>query len=191
MRTKTVVLKEDLSNPIYMDAIKDYIAMNEDYRIDDEVLSAMVTSARQTCEDYTGISIALRKLRYEIVTSLQELRKGTISTNVILDLPRPPLAYVESVSIRFVMSNETVKLVEGEDYVVTGNQIYLIDFDVESVLFEIKIVYSTGYGDKCPEAIKEVIKRLVHRGYAMKGTDLLGLTEDLAFRLAPYRVSRV
>lgn len=191
MRRKTIVVNEELGNPLYMDEIKAYLAMNEDYRIDDEVLSAMITSARQTCENYTGISIATRTIRYEIITSGAEIRKGAVSSNIVIELPYPPIVEIEKITLTFIMANETVEFEPHIDYVVSGDQIFLIDFVVDSPLISLDITYTTGYGDKCPEAIKEVIKRLVQRSYVMKGTDLMGLTEDLALRLMPYRVGRV
>jgi len=140
-----VEIKTDLiSEPVTVPEMRDYL--NIDFSNWDSLLTTLISGARSKMERYTGCTFATKTL----VSTFQQ-----VSSNI--DIPYGPIQSVTSVK-SIDESGVKTTLVNGVDYVITGNSFKNIRFNYINTPVEIE--YVAGY-DPLPVDLKVAIMKQV------------------------------
>ena len=140
-----VEIKTDLiSEPVTVPEMRDYL--NIDFSNWDALLTTLISGARSKMERYTGCTFATKTL----VSTFQQ-----VSSNI--DIPYGPIQSVTSVK-SIDESGVKTTLVNGIDYVITGNSFKNIRFNYINTPVEIE--YVAGY-DPLPVDLKVAIMKQV------------------------------
>lgn len=177
----------------HLDCVKEYLALNDDFKKDDDVISKLIKSARETCENYMHISIVKKIISYSVIFDSHDLRR-MCGNWLNVTLPNPPIISINKIEILDILSGEIIEL-ECDDYRLIENELYIDDmyniFDI-STKIQLKIEYNAGFEQNdIPQPILESINRLVQRAYVMKSNDITGLSEDVIERLDMFYRPRV
>lgn len=149
------VIVPPASEPILLDEAKLHCRIDQDD--EDDLIEALITTARQYCEAFTHRAFITQTIQYDI----QRWPRGRA-----IHLPRPPIQSVTSV---------TWWDTEGNDTVLTAGTDYLVDIAAGTVLLPyhrswphdplypvhpIRVEYVAGFGDAddVPEHFKAAIK---------------------------------
>lgn len=133
--------------------------------VEDSLLTALITAAREYCEGFTG-----RALATQTIEAYPEYFCGD------MELPRPPLQSVTSVKYKDSESTETT-LTEDTDYIVDTDSVFgrlVLPYNKSWPTFTaypvnpIRVRYDAGYSDTdpIPQTIKLAILLLVGHWYA-------------------------
>lgn len=175
-----------IAEPVSIPEVKIHLKIDEEETIEDDLLSLMITAAREYCEKYTGRSLASKTVEYGIDSFPEQIR-----------LPYGPVASVQSIKYKNSDGNETT---------MTVNTDYLVDTDSGRIIppngktwpnfspypyTPIKIAYTVG--NVAPEGCKQAMLLLIGHWYANRETVLVGsLSKELEFSaralLDQYRV---
>lgn len=142
--------------------------------VEDSLLAALITAAREYCEGYTG-----RALATQTIEAYPERFCGDI------ELPRPPLQSVASVKYKDGESTETT-LAEDDDYLVDVDSVYgkiVTPYNKNWPTFTaypvnpIRVRYNAGYSDTdpIPQTIKLAMLLLI--GHWHKNREAVGKVE--------------
>lgn len=149
---------------VSLEDAKAHLRINHD--ADDEVIAALIKTARQICEEYTGLALITRDCRLY----LDQWPKHTLS------LPKPPLVNVAAVNVydadgvpsEFPAAHYAVDTAGRPGRVeMTGTPPW-----PGQALSGIEIEFSAGFGDSeddVPSSLREGIKRLVAHLYMNRG----------------------
>ncbi|HYD17047.1 MAG TPA: head-tail connector protein [Patescibacteria group bacterium] len=185
-----MTLIEDIppSEPLTLEETKEHLRITHD--ADDDALAALIRTARQICEQHTGLALIARDCRMYL-----DAWPGTV-----IELPRPPLADVAAITL-YDASGET-SVFPATDYAVdTVGRPGRIRLTAApplpgAALNGIEIAFTAGYGEDAsdvPSSLREGMKRLVAYLYLNRGD-----APDTAIRnsgagplFAGYRVMRL
>jgi uncharacterized phiE125 gp8 family phage protein len=142
--TSTVAATE----PVTLAEVKAYCKIDTG-TTDDDILTELITTAREQCEDFTGISIIVRT-----VTTVLNNTCGNIY------LPYCPL-----ISLTSVTDQDGDTLVVDQDYKLSGTMFPQLVFPKQDRL---TLVYNAGYGIP-PSRIKTAILQQVFYLYENRG----------------------
>lgn len=161
---------------------------------EDNLITILITAAREYCENYTGRALA---------TQTVEAYFDTFGSDDYLELPRPPLQSVTSVIYKDSAGTETTMTV-NTDYIVDSNSNVgriVLPYGETWPSFTaypvnpIKITYVCGYytSNSIPKSIKQAMLLLIGHWYANRETVLIGaISKQLEFTvsalLSQYRV---
>ena len=137
-----------------------------DVDADDNLISSLITVARQYCETFTGRAFVTQTIQYDL---------PSWPSRRAIFLPRPPVQSVSSVTWWDTEGNDTT-LTAGTDYLVdTAPQPALVllpngeQWPTERLypVHPIRVEYIAGYGDAStvPEYLKSAIKLCVGNWY--------------------------
>lgn len=132
-----------VTEPVTLVEVKDFCKI--DISTDDSLLTALITSARLMCEDYTAIGF----VRHEAVAVLNNPNGG-------IYLPYGPL-----IEIIQVTDEDGNILVLDEDYTVSGNSFVRL---LTPTYDNITVSYTTGY-ETLPNALKTALLNTVYYLY--------------------------
>lgn len=150
------------SEPISLQDAKDFLRVGNS--AEDGLITSMIAVARETAEEYLGISM---------LPQVWTITQNTWWTkDDPLELPYPPLQSVDSISY-IDTAGATQTLTAGTDfYVSKDREIYPTEaFDApdlqEDTADAITIVYSTGYASSSdvPMRLKHFIKMMIGTAY--------------------------
>lgn len=169
------VTSESIIEPILIQDLKIYLKIDEEETVEDDLLSMMITSAREYCEVYTGRSLASKAIEYGIDSFSTQIR-----------LPYGPVASVQSIKYKDSSGTETV---------MTENTDYLVDVDGGRVVLPngktwpcfspypydpIKIAYTVGAFT--PEGCKQAMLLLIGHWYANRESVVVGsISKEIEF----------
>lgn len=159
-------LIEDMpeTEPVSLDDAKAHLRITHD--ADDDAIAALIKTARQICEEYTGLALITRDCRLY----LDAWPKHTLS------LPKPPLVHVAAVNVydadggatEFPAASYTADTLGRPGRIeMTGAPPW-----PGQPLSGIEIEFSAGFGDSeddVPSSLREGIKRLVAHLYMNRG----------------------
>lgn len=159
-------LIEDMpeTEPVTLDDAKAHLRITHD--ADDEAIAALIKTARQICEEYTGLALITRDCRLY----LDQWPKHTLS------LPKPPLVHVAAINVYDANGVATVfsAAAYAVDTVGRPGRIEMTGTPPwpGQPLSGIEIEFSAGFGDTpddVPGDLREGIKRLVAHLYMNRG----------------------
>lgn len=162
---KTIILSVPAVEPVTLDEVKDQLRI--DNTIDDDYLNALISAARNRCEDYCNQFFTIRDIALVTTASL------------ITELPYP---------------NLTITSVEVDDIVVTE---FTYDSDTQILTLDssggkLKIYATTAVPIEL-NGVQQSIKIIVTDLYETRTESVLGVSvsENLALKamLYPYRLS--
>lgn len=142
--------------------------------VEDSLLTALITAAREYCEGFTG-----RALATQTIEAYPEYFCGD------MELPRPPLQSVTSVKYKDSESTETT-LTEDTDYIVDTDSVFgrlVLPYNKNWPTFTaypvnpIRVRYDAGYSDTdpIPQTIKLAMLLLI--GHWHKNREAVGKVE--------------
>lgn len=159
-------LIEDMpeTEPVALDDAKAHLRITHD--ADDEAIAALVKTARQICEEYTGLALITRDCRLY----LDQWPKHTLS------LPKPPLVNVAAINV-YDANGDAAEFPAAAYAVDTVGRPGRIEMTGTppwpgQPLGGIEIEFSAGFGetpDDVPPDLREGIKRLVAHLYMNRG----------------------
>jgi len=161
MGVKVVV--NPLLEPVSVTEIKEHL--NISTNLDDSLLSAYITVAREYCENYQNRALITQTIEY----TLDRYPKS------VEDIPRPPLQSVSS--IKYYDENQTENTFASEKYMVdnssfVGRIALLKNFTYPTTTLRtvngVVIRYVAGYGNNAsdvPATVKQAIKLIVGHLY--------------------------
>lgn len=128
---------------------------------DEDLISGLITAAREYCEQAQGRAYVTRAYQY------------VCDVASAVELPMPPCASVEGVAARSSAGVDT-DLVEGTDYEVdTDGELGVVEVtswpaDTEHLVVE----YTAGYGDAAdvPQRMKQAVLMLIGHWYEQRET---------------------
>jgi len=183
--------------PLTLEEVKLHLKVETD--ADDNLITSLITAARETAEVFTGRAIASQVLEY-ILDCFPD------SSDVIY-LPRPPLEELSSVKYRDYQGVETEW--DSQNYVVDSDSMparitlaygkYFPDFTPYPAA-SVRIRYTTGYRSggqdslKMPEQINQALKLIIGHFYENRESVVVGTVANkvpfsVEALLYPYRVS--
>lgn len=140
--------------PVTLDEAKNFLKI--DGALEDNLISALITAARQRVEEYLGKSL---------ITQTWDVYFDSVSDRV--KLPRPPVQSIEGVYVMDDTGNETI--VDSADYLVRNNEILTIaGWPSYSSFQGFRVRFIAGYGpttDDVPQAVKKAIMLLIGNMY--------------------------
>ena len=140
-----VEIKIDLvSEPVTVAEMRDYL--NIDFSTWDSLLSTLISGARSKMERYTGCTFGTKTL----ISTFQQVGSN-------LDIPYGPVQSITSVKSISETGTKTT-LVNGVDYLITGNNFKNIRFNYIDTPVEIE--YVAGY-DPLPVDLKVSVMKQV------------------------------
>lgn len=149
---------------------KQYLRVDEDYLLEDDLITSLIKSAVQYCEKYSGLSFEPKQLQM-------------YSTSRYIDLPYGPVNSITSVKDG---------VGKDMDYVTTGVKHPRVHaYSTQGYI----VTYETGYTpETLPELLKTAVKMLVATLYdnrennviTDKGGSLVELPFDVTTLLRPY-----
>ncbi len=159
-------LIEDMpeTETVTLDDAKAHLRITHD--ADDDVIAALIRTARQICEEYTGLALITR----DCWLYLDQWPKHTLS------LPKPPLAHVAAINV-YDASGDAAVFPAASYAVDTVGRPGRIEMTgtppwPAQALSGIGIEFSAGFGDSAedvPSSLCEGIKRLVAHLYMNRG----------------------
>ncbi|MDI1228358.1 MAG: head-tail connector protein [bacterium] len=159
-------LIEDMpeNEPVTLDDAKAHLRITHD--ADDDAIAALVKTARQICEEYTGLALITRDCRLY----LDQWPKHTLS------LPKPPLVNVAAINVYDAGGDASAFPAAGYavDTIGRPGRIEMTGAPPwpGQALSGIEIEFSAGFGasaDDVPQDLREGIKRLVAHLYMNRG----------------------
>jgi len=148
---------------------------------DNPLVQALISAAREYCEDY---------LSKTIITTTLELTLDEWPEDCIISLPRPPLQSVTS--IKYTDSDGIEHTLDAVDYVVspeTGRgRVYLKEIPAVTLreIGAIKVRYVAGYASAAavPQKIKQAMKLLISQWDKNREASITGaITTEVQFAL--------
>lgn len=141
---------------------------------EDNLITALITAARQKAEDYT---------RRAFITQTREFALD--SACGVLYLPRPPVQAVEAITVDGVA-------VAAENYALVSPDVLHIKVPLYAANpGGVVIRYRAGYGDTpvdVPQAIRRAILTLVAHLHEHRGDEVIEMPPAVKELLRPYRV---
>ncbi|CAB5218462.1 Phage conserved hypothetical protein [uncultured Caudovirales phage] len=162
-----VNVAESENEPVTLSEAKDFCKI--DIGTDDDLLIALITTARQMCEAYTGVGFIWHDL--DIIVN---------NTNGGIYLPYGPLLEIYSVT-----DNNGEVLILDTNYTISGGAWVRLESPKEN---NIIVSYSTGYDDdQLPSALKTGLLNAIYYLYdnRAQGVDNIGPIAKLI--LNPYK----
>lgn len=162
---KTIILSNPVLEPVTLDDVKDQLRI--DNTVDDDYLTALISAARNRCEDYCNQFFTIRDIALVTVADLET------------ELPYP---------------NLTITSVEVDDVVTTeftydnDTQIFTLDNSGDKLK-----IYATTSVPIETNGVQQSIKIIVTDLYETRTESVLGVSvsENMALKamLFPYRLS--
>ena len=141
---------------------------------EDELLSALITAAREMAEEYT---------RRAFITQTWELALDSASGKVYL--PRPPVQTIDEI----MLDGEMVAI---ENYIFLGENVFCPKIPLYAANpGGLVIRYISGYGSNAtdiPQAIRQAILMLITHLYEHRGDEKVEIPTTIKALLQPYRV---
>lgn len=166
-------LTEEIIEPVTLTEVKAHLRLNiEDTYEDNDILLPLITTATQYCEQYTGISIALKSLKVYMPCFPQSS----------FCLPHGPVTQVTNVQYKDVHST-TNTLLENEDFITDTSSTkrgVLLPLKpwpnfVPYPLNAIEISYVAGYTTQTiPKTIRQAILLLIGHWYENREAVITG-----------------
>lgn len=173
--------------------VKPYLKVESDDAAEDVILAALVTAAREACEDYTRTSFYTQS--WDLVLD---------EPGYCIDLPRPPLVSVTSINVTDDLGAETIvdPLSYRVDIISEPGRVFLKPgyswpYYTDRAGFRIRYIAGIDDTDLIPSALKQAILMLVNYLYQNRG-DTRGtvtfagqigqLPDDVKVLLDPYKV---
>ena len=165
--------------PVSLDEAKQYARI--DAAEDNPLVQALISAAREYCEDY---------LSKTIITTTLELTLDEWPDGCIISLPRPPLQSVTS--IKYTDSDGTEHTLDAADYVVSAEtgrgRAYLKEIPAVTLreIGAIKVRYVAGYASAAavPQKIKQAMKLLISQWDKNREASITGaITTEVQFAL--------
>ncbi len=172
---KTVPVTTATSEPVSLGEAKRHLRLSTDTGVEDTLLNGLITASRIRCEDYTG-----RRL----LTQTHKVYLDEWPLENHIDLPYPPLLAIQSSSVSYKDSEETLNLMlasgdngwEVDIAAEPGRLVLDYNNDWPSVTLwdnnPISIQFICGYGTtdagdatKVPEPLKLGMKMLIGHWY--------------------------
>lgn len=159
-------LIEDMpdTEPVSLEDAKAHLRITHD--ADDDAIAALIKTARQICEEHTGLALITRDCRLY----LDQWPKHALS------LPKPPLVHVAAIHV-YDADGDAVEFPAVSYAVDTVGRPGRIEITgtpprAAQPLNGIEIAFSAGFGDSeddVPSSLREGIKRLVAHLYMNRG----------------------
>ena len=162
---------------------------------DDTLIAALITAARESCENYTGRAF------------INQIWEATFEEfpdddDCALELPPSPLSSISSITYKDgdgVTQTLSTSVYEADTYIVPGraclkySQTWPSAMEIQN---SILVTYVCGYGSAAssvPSALKTAILMLIghlyeHRESVAVGVTVAEMPQGVAFLLDPYRV---
>lgn len=160
------------TEPVTLSEVKAHLRI--DGSEEDELLSALITTAREMAEEYT---------RRAFITQTWELALDSASGKVYL--PRPPVQTIDEI----MLDGEMVAI---ENYLFLGENVFCPKIPLYAANpGGLVIRYTSGYGDSAadvPLAIRQAILMLIAHLYEHRGDDAIEIPPTVKILLRPYRV---
>lgn len=164
------------------------VSSPDEYTDEDNILQMYIRAATEEYEDHFKVALLTKTLSYEY-TKFKEM----------MEIPRPPLQYVDSITYIDADGNE--QTVAADNYDVTTNitpgrvtfkNSYTLPVTSSDVRYPVTITYKAGYGDdssKVPQGIKLYLMNVIGTYYKSRESMLIGYgvtisVEDLRKNLA-------
>jgi uncharacterized phiE125 gp8 family phage protein len=136
------IISEEVTNPITLAEAKNYLRV--DFSEDDDLIEALITSARVRLEQYAGIAMTPRTL--QVVAYVDEL----------IELPYAPISYI--LTVEYFSNNNWVEIEDGA-YEVIGTTVRKV-FTRDYPGMEYRFTYNCGY-EEVPSTLKTATLKLV------------------------------
>lgn len=145
------------TEPVTIDEVKRHLNLqfdtsgSYDFDDDDTYLTSLISIARETIEQYTGLSLAPKTL-----VAILRNECGDI------EIPKGPVS-----TITTIKDSDGNTLTEGTDLTTRGNQFKWIESPCSCYL---EVTYTAGYADdEVPKALKRAILEEITFRYNMRG----------------------
>lgn len=136
------VLSEYVTEPITLTEAKNYLRV--DYPEDDDLIEALITSARVRLEQYAGVAMTNRTI--QVIAFMSEF----------IELPYVPMGTL--LTVEYWNNQDWIELQEG-DYNTIGTTIMKV-YAVSYGEGEYRFTYTCGYNDPSPTMKTAVYKML-------------------------------
>lgn len=191
--SQTIVDEPTPTDDITLNALKEYLRV--DYTADDSVLTAMLTAAWKSCENYCSRLFQTRTVEV-VFQSYENTYDGyNVLTNQEYPLPLYPIASINSVKSRDNEGNETTLTVNDDYYLISPAPraiIRLVNLATTytAALPTYIVNYEAGYATP-PEPFLEAVKAMVGYMYENRGNQAISMygavTADVRALLHGYR----
>lgn len=186
---RLVVIQYATEEPVTLEEVYLQMGLGErttDGRPDDPKLELLISSAREACEEFTGLSLATKTVE----GALDEFP----ADGEAIELPFGPVLAVESFT--YGEDTDSVEMVEGEDFILDSANSRVTGTwpSITAATNTVRIVYRTGYAatentdgiPTIPPLIKQAI--LVQVEHLFNHADAADLPIGVQNLLRPKRV---
>ena len=136
------VLSDTITEPITLAEAKNYLRV--DYNEDDDLIEALITSARVRLEQYAGVAMTPRTL--QVVAYVDEL----------IELPYCPIGTI--LDVEYLSGSDWVSLGESAYIAIGINTMKIVPVGFYSM--EFRFTYTCGYND-VPASMKTAVYKLL------------------------------